>query len=72
MHQVLDAYEKQKSFYLYTGRGPSSEAMHVGHLIPFIFTKWVPAFMMYLYPSCLTQGIPLIDTTHRLATDLNL
>jgi len=39
MHQVLDAYEKQKSFYLYTGRGPSSQAMHVGHLIPFIFTK---------------------------------
>lgn len=41
MHQVLDAYEKQKSFYLYTGRGPSSEAMHLGHLIPFIFTKWL-------------------------------
>uniref|UniRef100_A0AAY4DQ85 Tryptophan--tRNA ligase, cytoplasmic n=1 Tax=Denticeps clupeoides TaxID=299321 RepID=A0AAY4DQ85_9TELE len=41
MHQVLDAYEKNKSFYLYTGRGPSSEAMHVGHLIPFIFTKWL-------------------------------
>ncbi|MEQ2291753.1 Tryptophan--tRNA ligase, cytoplasmic [Ameca splendens] len=41
MHQVLDAYEKHKSFYLYTGRGPSSEAMHVGHLIPFIFTKWL-------------------------------
>uniref|UniRef100_A0A3P8TMY8 Tryptophan--tRNA ligase, cytoplasmic n=1 Tax=Amphiprion percula TaxID=161767 RepID=A0A3P8TMY8_AMPPE len=41
MHQVLDAYEKSKSFYLYTGRGPSSEAMHVGHLIPFIFTKWL-------------------------------
>ncbi|KAK7905060.1 hypothetical protein WMY93_017667 [Mugilogobius chulae] len=41
MHQVLDAYEKHKRFYLYTGRGPSSEAMHVGHLIPFIFTKWL-------------------------------
>ncbi|XP_032406344.1 tryptophan--tRNA ligase, cytoplasmic-like [Xiphophorus hellerii] len=41
MHQVLDAYEKHQSFYLYTGRGPSSEAMHVGHLIPFIFTKWL-------------------------------
>lgn len=39
MHQILDSYEKNKSFYLYTGRGPSSEAMHVGHLIPFIFTK---------------------------------
>ncbi|XP_030627447.1 tryptophan--tRNA ligase, cytoplasmic [Chanos chanos] len=41
IHQVLDAYENKKSFYLYTGRGPSSEAMHVGHLIPFIFTKWL-------------------------------
>ncbi|XP_053701983.1 tryptophan--tRNA ligase, cytoplasmic [Synchiropus splendidus] len=41
MHQVLDAVEKNKSFYLYTGRGPSSEAMHMGHLIPFIFTKWL-------------------------------
>lgn len=41
MHQVLDAYENKKPFFLYTGRGPSSEAMHVGHLIPFIFTKWL-------------------------------
>ncbi|XP_006260768.3 tryptophan--tRNA ligase, cytoplasmic [Alligator mississippiensis] len=41
MNQILDAYENKKPFYLYTGRGPSSEAMHVGHLIPFIFTKWL-------------------------------
>uniref|UniRef100_A0A8D2IZV2 Tryptophan--tRNA ligase, cytoplasmic n=1 Tax=Varanus komodoensis TaxID=61221 RepID=A0A8D2IZV2_VARKO len=41
MHQILDSYENKKPFYLYTGRGPSSEAMHVGHLIPFIFTKWL-------------------------------
>merc|ERR1719187_3243926 len=27
--------------FLYTGRGPSSEAMHLGHLIPFLFTKWL-------------------------------
>lgn len=46
MHQILEAYEKQKSFYLYTGRGPSSEAMHLGHLIPFIFTKWVLATLL--------------------------
>lgn len=26
--------------YLYTGRGPSSTAMHLGHLIPFMLTKW--------------------------------
>ncbi|XP_025046970.1 tryptophan--tRNA ligase, cytoplasmic isoform X2 [Alligator sinensis] len=41
MNQILDAYENKKPFYLYTGRGPSSEALHVGHLIPFIFTKWL-------------------------------
>ncbi|KAK7197664.1 tryptophanyl-tRNA synthetase [Novymonas esmeraldas] len=38
---ILDAYEKGQPFYLYTGRGPSSESMHVGHLIPFMFTKWL-------------------------------
>ncbi|XP_048773739.1 tryptophan--tRNA ligase, cytoplasmic [Ostrea edulis] len=41
MEMILDAYEQRKPFYLYTGRGPSSEAMHMGHLIPFIFTKWL-------------------------------
>lgn len=38
---ILDLVEKGKTFYLYTGRGPSSEAMHLGHLIPFIMTKWL-------------------------------
>ncbi len=33
--------EKGKPFYLYTGRGPSSGAMHIGHLLPFLFTKWL-------------------------------
>ena len=41
MHQILDLVEQKKKFYLYTGRGPSSEAMHLGHLIPFMFTKWL-------------------------------
>ena len=40
MHLILDAVEKGSPFFLYTGRGPSSEAMHLGHLIPFLFTKW--------------------------------
>jgi tryptophanyl-tRNA synthetase len=39
MHQILTMYEQGKPFYLYTGRGPSSSSMHVGHLIPFIITK---------------------------------
>ncbi|XP_022861190.1 tryptophan--tRNA ligase, cytoplasmic-like [Olea europaea var. sylvestris] len=38
---ILDAYEKGKKFYLYTGRGPSSEALHLGHLVPFMFTKYL-------------------------------
>ena len=39
--QLLDLYEAGKKFYLYTGRGPASEALHFGHLIPFHFTKWL-------------------------------
>ncbi|KAF8319420.1 tryptophanyl-tRNA synthetase [Clavulina sp. PMI_390] len=39
--RILDLYEKGKPFYLYTGRGPSSGSMHLGHLIPFMFTKWL-------------------------------
>jgi tryptophanyl-tRNA synthetase len=38
---ILDAYEKGKPFFLYTGRGPSSGSLHLGHLIPFIFTKYL-------------------------------
>eukprot|EP00475_Leptophrys_vorax_P029375 TRINITY_DN4308_c0_g1_i1.p1 TRINITY_DN4308_c0_g1~~TRINITY_DN4308_c0_g1_i1.p1 ORF type:complete len:400 (-),score=129.55 TRINITY_DN4308_c0_g1_i1:62-1261(-) len=38
---VLDFYERGEPFYLYTGRGPSSDALHIGHLIPFLFTKWL-------------------------------
>ena len=38
---ILDKYEKGIPFFLYTGRGPSSDSMHVGHAIPFDFTKWL-------------------------------
>ena len=38
---LLDKYEKGQPFYLYTGRGPSSESLHLGHLVPFMFTKWL-------------------------------
>ncbi|CUV07128.1 unnamed protein product [Cryptosporidium hominis] len=39
--KILDVYEKGELFYLYTGRGPSSESLHVGHLVPFLFTKYL-------------------------------
>jgi len=41
LHNILNLYEAKKPFFLYTGRGPSSESMHLGHLIPFIMTKWL-------------------------------
>ncbi|RDD44842.1 Tryptophan--tRNA ligase, cytoplasmic [Trichoplax sp. H2] len=41
LDQILTLHENKKPFYLYTGRGPSSGALHIGHLIPFLFTKWL-------------------------------
>jgi tryptophanyl-tRNA synthetase len=37
---VLKDHKAGKGFFLYTGRGPSGD-MHLGHLIPLIFTKWL-------------------------------
>lgn len=37
--KILDYYEKHGFFMLYTGRGPSSGSMHLGHAVPFLFTK---------------------------------
>lgn len=39
--KILDRYEYGEPFFLYTGRGPSSDSMHLGHMVPFIFTKWL-------------------------------
>lgn len=41
LNLILDKYEKGIPFFLYTGRGPSSDSMHVGHTIPFEFTKYL-------------------------------
>ncbi len=37
---VLEDYEGGRGFFLYTGRGPSGP-MHIGHIIPFILTRWL-------------------------------
>ena len=39
LEKILDLHEKGESFFLYTGRGPSSGSLHVGHATPFEFTK---------------------------------
>jgi tryptophanyl-tRNA synthetase len=37
---ILKKYENGENFYLYTGRGPSG-MVHLGHLLPWIFTKYL-------------------------------
>ncbi|MBI5223514.1 tryptophan--tRNA ligase [Candidatus Micrarchaeota archaeon] len=37
---VLKDHEQGKGFFLYTGRKPS-KGMHIGHLVPLVFTKWL-------------------------------
>lgn len=38
---ILDQYERGEPFYIYTGRGPSSSSMHLGHMVPFLFCKYL-------------------------------
>lgn len=40
MNRILDEYEKGNKFFLYTGRGPSGHT-HIGHLVPWMFAKWL-------------------------------
>lgn len=40
LNWILDRYEKGEKFYLYTGRGPSG-SIHMGHIVPWIFTKYL-------------------------------
>jgi len=38
--RILTDYEKGIKFFLYTGRGPSGHT-HIGHLVPWVFAKWL-------------------------------
>lgn len=40
LNVLLDEYERGMEFALYTGRGPSGNT-HIGHLIPWIFCKYL-------------------------------
>jgi len=69
---ILDRYETGKPFFLYTGRGPSSDSMHLGHMIPFEFTKYItpkslllnrPNSPLQMAPRCLRR--PSRNHAHR-------
>ena len=40
LNVILENFEKGKKFFLYTGRGPSGHT-HIGHLVPWVFAKWL-------------------------------
>lgn len=40
LNMILDSQEGGSGFYMYTGRGPSG-GTHVGHLVPWVFAKWL-------------------------------
>jgi tryptophanyl-tRNA synthetase len=66
---VLEQIEKENKFYLYTGRAPSGP-VHLGHLIPWIFCKWLQdkfdATLLFQIPDeekfLFNQNLSLEDT----------
>ncbi|KAJ4770563.1 Tryptophan--tRNA ligase [Rhynchospora pubera] len=75
LSDILDAYERGEKFYLYTGRGPSSESLHLGHLVPFMFTKYLQdVFKVPLViqltddEKCMWKGLS-VEESERLARE---
>jgi tryptophanyl-tRNA synthetase len=63
---VIDLYEKGTKFVLYTGRGPSGP-VHIGHLVPWIFTKHLQgAFKTRLYFQMTDDEKFVVDDDARL------
>lgn len=64
---ILDLYDKGTKFVLYTGRGPSGP-VHIGHLVPWIFTKHLQeAFGTRLYFQMTDDEKFLVDDEFELA-----
>jgi tryptophanyl-tRNA synthetase len=64
---ILDLYEKETKFVLYTGRGPSGP-VHIGHLVPWIFTKHLQdKFGARLYFQMTDDEKFLVDDENKLA-----
>ncbi len=72
---LLDQYKSGQRFYLYTGRGPSDRT-HIGHLVPWVFTKWLQdrfgsklLFQLTDDEKVLFNENLDLDKTHSLALD---
>lgn len=77
LSHLLDLYEAGQKFYLYTGRGPSSDALHLGHLISFHFTKWLQdtfdcPLVIQVCPSSISLHLlGVIVTRHVICCDVS-
>jgi tryptophanyl-tRNA synthetase len=72
---LLQQVKGGEKFYLYTGRGPSDHT-HIGHLVPWIFTKWLQGKFHSKLIFQLTDDEKFLfnenldlDKTHSLALD---
>jgi tryptophanyl-tRNA synthetase len=63
--KILDFYEKHGTFMLYTGRGPSSGSMHLGHTVPFLFTKELQELFDVPLVIMLTDDEKYLHTTNK-------
>lgn len=69
---VLDLFEKGTKFVLYTGRGPSGP-VHIGHLVPWIFTKHLQdAFGTRLYFQMTDDEKFVVDDERMLAETVEM
>jgi tryptophanyl-tRNA synthetase len=70
-HRDLDIVlneAKTNGFFLYTGRGPSGP-MHIGHLIPFMFTKWLQDKFKFNVYIELTDDEKFLEPKRRLTLE---
>ena len=68
LEKVLKDFKEGKGFFLYTGRGPSGP-MHIGHLLPFIFTRWLQEkFKVNVYIQ-LTDDEKFLEPKRHLSLD---
>ncbi len=73
---ALKDHEAGKGFFLYTGRAPAA-AMHIGHLMPFLLTKWLQnAFKVNAYiqipdeEKFLAKGVPMEEVESLVQEDI--
>lgn len=41
LDKVIEAKKAGKPLFIYTGRGPSKDALHLGHMLPMLFTAYL-------------------------------